>query len=99
GKDYVAVDGYGRVLARADKETILRGYPNDAHFTGSDFPSSVTKPESIEPDAPVVPNLPGVAQTSSGHPVSDARADDPTPEPGTRTHPLDDGTPYEGSQT
>lgn len=97
GSDYVAVDDMGHIIARADKATLERSYPNANLFTGKDFPKNVTSPAQKGVDNPVLVNPPaGVATTPSGHPVSDALADDPTPEPGTRTHPRDDGTPYEG---
>ncbi len=94
--EMIAVDGTGNILARASKDHIEKNYPNYAHFGAKDF-SGKTGAVSTPIDTPVhnAPP-PGVPVTPSGLPVSDALADDPTPEPGTRTHPLDDGTPYEG---
>lgn len=97
GKDFVAVDDRGQVIARSDERTIREAYPNAHIFTGSDFKKDVTAPAPKGVEIPVFVNPPtNVPTTPSGHPVADAIADDPTPEPGTRTHPLDDGTPYEG---
>lgn len=104
GTDYVAVDANGAVLARASDEAgARRAVPGAAaFFTGKDFggnsAASKTQPTPETGVAPVSPP-PGVPTTPSGHPISDALADDPTPEPKTRTHPLDDGTPFEGPQT
>lgn len=73
GKDYVAVDDMGHVIARSDEETIRRSYPNANLFTGSDFPKSVTSPPDKGVENPVLVNPPpGVPTTPSGHPVSDA---------------------------
>lgn len=96
--EYVAVDGTGRVIAKADKATIEKDYPNYSIFGAKDFPKGKAGDAPIDN---IVHNAPppGVPVTPSGLPVSDALADDPNPEPGTRTHPLDDGTPYEGPQT
>jgi hypothetical protein len=103
GKEFIAVDTNGSILARApDEESAKRAVPGAAaYFTGKDFggnsAASKTQPQPETGVAPVSPP-PGVPTTPSGHPISDALADDPTPEPGTRTHPLDDGTPFEGPQ-
>lgn len=95
--EYVAVDDTGNVISRSDKATLERTHPNAALFGAKDFPKSVLYLLSKGVENPMLVNPPaGVPTTPSGHPVSDALADDPTPEPGTRTHPLDDGTPYEG---
>lgn len=98
GPDYVAVDDRGFIIARSSKETIERDHPNAHHFTGKDFDKSLVAPDPIVNDAQPAVDIPGVPQTPSGLPVADALADDPTPEPDTRTHPLDDGTPFEGPQ-
>lgn len=104
GKDYIAVDANGAILARAsDEESVRRAVPGAAaFFTGKDFggnsAASKTQPQAEAPGTPVSPP-PGVPTTPSGLPIADALADDPTPEPKTRTHPLDDGTPFEGPQT
>jgi len=95
--EYVAVDDAGNVISRSDRATLERTHPNATLFGAKDFPKSVLHPAPKGVENPMLVNPPaGVPVTPSGHPVSDALADDPTPEPGTRTHPLDDGTPYEG---
>ena len=95
--EYVAVDDTGNVISRSDKATLERTHPNAALFGAKDFPKSVLYLLSKGVENPMLVNPPaGVPTTPSGHPVSDALADDPTPEPGTRSHPLGDGTPYEG---
>lgn len=97
--EMIAVDGTGNILARAGKDHIEKNYPNYAKFTAKDFSGKTNiKAEPIDTPVSNAPP-PGVPVTPSGLPVSDALADDPTPEPGTRTHPLDDGTPYEGPAT
>jgi hypothetical protein len=103
GSDFVAVDANGRVLARADTEEAARlAVPGAAaFFTGKDFggnaAASKTQPTPDIGASPLNPP-PGIPTTPGGLPISDALADDPTPEPKTRTHPLDDGTPFEGPQ-
>ncbi len=95
--EYVAVDDAGNVISRSDKATLERTHPNAALFGAKDFKGSGNKMQQTGVENPTLVNPPpGVPTTPSGHPVSDALADDPTPEPGTRTHPKDDGTPYEG---
>lgn len=93
--DYIAVSDDGSIIARADEATIRRDHPTANLFTGKDFGKDAV-PQPAEPEHPFTPPIPGVPTTPSGLPVADALADDPTPEPKTRTHPLDDGTPYEG---
>jgi hypothetical protein len=102
GSDYIAVDANGAVLARAgDEESAKRAVPGAAaYFSGKDFSGKQSLKTERIPDAPASPvnPPPGVPTTPSGLPIADALADDPTPEPLTRTHPLDDGTPFEGPQ-
>jgi hypothetical protein len=102
GSDVIAVDANGVVLSRASNlESAQRAVPGAAaYFSGKDFSGKQSLKTEPIPDAPASPvnPPPGVPTTPSGLPIADALADDPTPEPLTRTHPLDDGTPFEGPQ-
>lgn len=95
--DWIAVDTNGNVLARADNEDgARRAAPGAAaFFTGKDLDGKVHD-RPLNPAPAPSSAVPGVPTTPSGLPIADALADDPTPEPSTRTHPLDDGTPFEG---
>jgi hypothetical protein len=92
----VAVDDSGNIIARSTREDIEKTYPGYSVFGAKDFKGKGDlMPKPI--DTPVFnAPPPGVPTTPSGLPITDALADDPTPAAGTRTHPLDDGTPYEG---